>query len=80
MDNLNEIDETHPLIRGMNNINVLEMDKQQAKNNVECLLNGDVTTTEKYKEEVIAFVKAVNENEEIRKKFYKVFNSNQGTA
>lgn len=71
LDNLNEIDETHPLIRGMNNINVLEMDKQQAKNNVDCLLNGDVTTTEKYKEEVIAFVKSVNENEEIRKKFIK---------
>lgn len=71
LDNLNEINETHPLIRGMNNINVLEMDKQQAKNNVDCLLNGDVTTTEKYKEEVIAFVKSVNENEEIRKKFIK---------
>lgn len=71
LDNLNEIDETHPLIRGMNNINVLEMDKQQAKNNVDCLLNGDVTTTEKYKDEVIAFVKSVNENEEMRKKFIK---------
>ncbi len=71
LDNLNEINESHPLIRGMNNINVLEMDKQQAKNNVDCLLNGDVTTTEKYKEEVIAFVKSVNENEEIRKKFIK---------
>lgn len=71
LDNLNEINESHPLIRGMNNINVLEMDKQQAKNNVDCLLNGDVTATEKYKEEVIAFVKSVNENEEIRKKFIK---------
>lgn len=71
LDNLNEIDETHPLIRGMNNINVSKMDKQQAKNNVDCLLSGDVTTTEKCKEEVVAFVKSLNENEEIRKRFNK---------
>ncbi len=71
LDNLNEVDETHPLIRGMNNINVLETDKQQAKNNVECLLNGDVTTREKHIEDVVSFVKSINENEEIRKKFIK---------
>lgn len=71
MDNLNEIDETHPLIRGMNNIDISKKDNQQAKDNVKYLLSGDVTTIEKYKEAVVAFVKSINENEEMRIKFKK---------
>lgn len=71
LDNLNEIDETHPLIRGMNNIDISKTDNQQAKGNVKYLLSGDVTTTEKYKEAVVTFVKSINENEEMRKKFKK---------
>lgn len=71
LDNLNEIDETHPLIRGMNNIDISKKDNQQAKDNVKYLLSGDVTTIEKYKEAVVAFVKSINENEEMRIKFKK---------
>lgn len=71
MDNLNEIDETHPLIRGMNNIDISKKDNQQAKDNVKYLLSGDVTTIEKHKEAVVAFVKSINENEEMRIKFKK---------
>jgi len=71
LDDLNEIDETHPLIMGMNNIDISKMDKQKVKNNVINLMSGEASITEKYKSDIISFVKSISGNEEIRKKISK---------
>lgn len=71
LDDLNEIDATHPLIMGMNNIDISKMDRQTVKNNAINLLSGEPSFKEKYINDIISFVKSVNENEEMREKIRK---------
>jgi DNA-binding Lrp family transcriptional regulator len=71
LDDLNEVDDNHPLIKGMSNLEVYKIEEYKEKLNNSTLnfLSNDALIKEKYKEGIISFLKSINENEEIRKKF-----------
>lgn len=69
LDDLDELDDSNPFIKGMGNIdmNKIEDYKEQSRNNVINLLSGDENLKEKYKNSIISFVKSINGNEELKK-------------
>lgn len=71
LDNLDEVESSHPFIKGMANV---DLDKsknymERQKNNMLSLLKSDAAAKEQYVQSLMKFVKSMNENEETRKKF-----------
>lgn len=69
LDDLDELDDNNPFIKGMSSIDIDKIKdyNEESKNNMLNLLSGDISLKEKYKKYIISFVKSINENEELKK-------------
>ena len=69
LDDLDELDDNNPFIKGMSSIDINKIEgyTEKSQNNMLNLLNRDIALKEKYKKGIISFVKSINENEELRK-------------
>lgn len=70
LDDLDDVDDNHPFIKGMSNMDIDEIEGHQkdARSNIQKILDGDVSLKEKYVKDTLSFVKYINENEEFKKK------------
>jgi len=74
LDELDEVDANHPFIKGMSNMDITEIQgyQEKSRNDIQKVLSGDVSLKEKYVNDTISFVKAVNENDDFKKKYSEI--------
>jgi len=71
LDGIDEVDENHIFINNMNNAiksNIEDFEEKRTAY-IKSLIDGDKTVIEQFKSGMINFIKALKENEEVRKKY-----------